>query len=141
MESVVETSNGRARFQTLLLGLFAAAAALLAAVGIYGVMSYAVLRQTREIGVRMALGANPADVLRQVVRQGMSVAAAGAGAGLAAALLLTRLMSGLLYGVAPTDPATYAGVAVLLLAIALCASYVPARRAARIDPMKALRAE
>jgi predicted permease len=141
MDSVVESANGGARFQTLLLAVFAAAAALLAAVGIYGVMSYAVSRQSREIGVRMALGARPADVLGQVVRQGMAVAVGGAAAGLAAAFLLTRLMSSLLYGVQPSDPVTYAGVAALLLAIALCASYLPARRAAHIDPIKALRAE
>ena len=141
MESVVESANGSARFQTLLLGVFAAAAALLAAVGIYGVMSYAVSKQSREIGVRMALGANPGEVLCRVVRQGMAVALSGAGAGLAAAVLLTRLLSSLLYGVRSTDPATYAAVAALLLAIALAACYLPARRAAHIDPVKALRAE
>ena len=141
MESVVESANGGARFQTLLLAAFAASAALLAAIGIYGVMSYAVSRQAREIGVRMALGANPGDVLRRIVRQGMAVAMPGAGAGLVSAFLLTRLMSSLLYGVQPTDPLTYAVVAGLLLAIALAASYVPARRAARLDPVKALRAE
>jgi ABC-type antimicrobial peptide transport system permease subunit len=124
-----------------LLAAFATAAALLAAVGIYGVMSYAVARRTREIGLRMALGANPGDVLRLVVGQGMTVALAGAGVGIAAALPLTRLMSSVLYGVRPTDPATYAGVAFLLLSIAFVASYLPARRAAHIDPGKALRAE
>jgi putative ABC transport system permease protein len=140
MEQIVASANARARFQMLLLAAFATAAALLAAVGIYGVMSYAVAKRTREIGLRMALGANPRDVLRLVVGQGMAVALAGAGAG-AAALPLTRLMSSVLYGVRPTDPATYAGVALLLLAIALLASYLPARRAAHIDPGKALRAE
>ncbi len=141
MPSIVAQANGRARFQALLLAAFAAAAALLAAVGIYGVMTYAVSRRTREIGVRMALGADPDRVVRLVVRQGMAVALAGAVAGLAAALLLTRLMSSLLYGVGAADPATYLGVTALLLAIALTASWLPARRAARIDPMKALRTE
>jgi predicted permease len=141
MPQIVALANGRARFQALLLTVFAVAAALLAAVGIYGVMSYAVSKRAREIGVRMALGADPGSVLRLVVGQGMIVALAGAGAGLVAALLLTRLMASLLYGVGPMDPATYSGVAALLLAVAFLASYLPARRAARIDPMKALRAE
>jgi len=141
MDQIVASANARARFQMLLLAAFAVAAALLAAVGIYGVMSYAVAKRTREIGLRMALGANPGDVLRLVVGQGMAVALAGAGVGIAAALPLARLMSSVLYGVRPTDPATYAGVALLLLAIALLASYLPARRAAHIDPGKALRAE
>ena len=141
MREVVWQANGRARFQTWLLAVFAAAAALLAAVGIYGVMSYAVSRRSREIGVRMALGARPGEVLRLIVGQGMGVAAAGAAAGLAPALVLTRLMRSLLYGVPPTDLATYAAVGGGVLAIALVASYVPARRAARIDPAAALRAE
>ena len=141
MREIVTGVNGRARFQTLLLASFAGAAALLAAIGIYGVMSYAVSRRTREIGVRMALGADPRSVLRLVVGQGMGVALAGAAVGLVAALLLTRLMAGILYGVRPSDPVTYACVAVVLLLIALTASWIPARRAARIDPMKALRAE
>jgi predicted permease len=141
MSHIVELANGRARFQALLLAIFAGAAALLAAVGIYGVMSYAVSRRTREIGVRMALGAAPGSVLRLVVAQGMAVALAGTGAGLLAALGLSRLMEGLLFGVGSTDPATYAGVAGLLLVIALLASYLPARRAARIDPTSALRSE
>ena len=141
MREVVTVVNGRARFQTLLLSAFACAAALLAAVGIYGVMSYAVSRRTREIGVRMALGADPGSVQRLVVGQGMAVALAGAGVGLVAALLLTRLMAGVLYGVGPSDPATYAAVAAALVAVAFAASWIPARRAARIDPMKALRAE
>ena len=141
MRSIVAQANARARFQMLLLAVFAAAAALLAAIGIYGVMSYAVSKRTREIGVRMALGADPGRVVRLVVREGMAVAVAGAAAGLVAASLLTRLMAGLLYGVGASDPATYLGVALLLLSIALTASWVPARRAARIDPMKALRSE
>jgi predicted permease len=141
MSHIVAQANGRARFQALLLAIFAAAAAMLAAVGIYGVMSYAVSRRTREIGVRMALGADPGSVLRLVVGQGMAVALVGAGAGLAAAVLLARLMASLLYGVGPMDPVTYAAVAGLLLAVALLASYLPARRASRIDPTKALRTE
>jgi putative ABC transport system permease protein len=141
MESVAFRATGSARFQTQLLAIFAATAALLAAIGIYGVMSFTISKRTREIGVRMALGADRRDVLRLVVGQGMSVALAGAGAGLAGALLLTRLMRGLLYGVGPSDPVTYAAVALLLLAIALAASYLPARRASRIDPISALRRE
>jgi putative ABC transport system permease protein len=141
MPEIVSQANSRARFQTWLLAVFAAAAALLAAVGIYGVMSYAVSKRAREIGVRMALGAKPSEVLRRIVGQGMTVAAAGAVAGIAAALMLTRLMRSLLYGVPPTDLVTYAAVAAGLLVIALVASYVPARRAARIDPAAALRAE
>jgi putative ABC transport system permease protein len=141
MDDVVAGANGRTRFQMLLLGIFAAAAALLAAVGIYGVMSYTVSSQSRDIGVRLALGADPRRVRREIVGRGMRVAGAGAAAGLVAALLLTRLMSAVLYGVRSTDPATYAGVASLLLAIAFVASDLPARRAARLDPVRALRAE
>jgi len=113
----------------------------LAAVGIYGVMSYSVAQRRNEIGIRMALGARPADVLRLVMGEAMGVAVAGAAAGLAAALALTRLMSGLLYGVASTDPLTFAAVCAVLTAVALTATYVPARRAVRVDPLSALRAE
>jgi predicted permease len=141
MERVVSLATARERFQTLLLAVFAMTAAILAAIGIYGVMSFTIAKRTREIGVRMALGAGRGDVLRLIVGQGMSVALFGAAAGLAGALLLTRLMRGLLYGVGPGDPITYAAVAVILLAIALAANYVPARRAARIDPIEALRRE
>jgi putative ABC transport system permease protein len=141
MDEIVAIANGRTHFQMLVLGIFAAAAALLAAVGIYGVMSYAVSAQTRDIGVRLALGADPRRVRREIVLQGMRVAAAGAAAGLVAAFALTRLMSAVLYGVQPTDPATYSGVALLLLAIAFGASDLPARRAAHLDPVRALRAE
>ena len=141
MTQVVHRANGRPRFLTQLLATFALAAGLLAAVGIYGVMSYVVSRRTREIGVRIAIGADPGAVLRMVVGQGMAVAVAGAAAGLAVAWVLTRLMSSLLYGVTASDPATYAAVAAGLLAVAFAASFLPARRASRIDPMRALRAE
>jgi predicted permease len=139
MEHVVSLANARPRFQALVLAIFAAAAAALAAVGIYGVMSYVVSRRAREIGVRIALGAGSRAVVGLVVGEAMAVAAAGAAAGAAAAFLLTRLMRGVLYGVAPGDPPTYAAVAGLLLGIALAASWLPARRAARIDPAVALR--
>lgn len=139
MEQVVTQANARPRFYLSLLGTFAAVALILAAVGIYGVISYSVSRRRHEIGLRMALGAGERDVLRLVVRQGMRVALLGAGAGLAGALLLTRLMSTLLYGVGSSDPATFVAVTLTLTAVALVASYIPARRATRIDPLVALR--
>jgi putative ABC transport system permease protein len=141
MDEVVARATASPRFYLLLLGSFASVALALAAVGIYGVMSYSVAQRQNEIGIRMALGARPADVLRLVMGEAMGVAAAGAAAGLAAALALTRLMSGLLYGVAATDPATFAGVGAVLIAVSLAATYIPARRAVRIDPLSALRAE
>jgi putative ABC transport system permease protein len=141
MDGVVADATAEPRFEMLLLGIFAGIALVLAAVGIYGVMSYSVTRRTQEIGIRLSLGASQADVLRMVVRQGMTLALAGAAAGVAGALLLSRLMAGMLYGVRPADPLTYGGVATLLGLVALVATYVPARRATRVDPMTALRYE
>ena len=141
MDEVVARATASPRFYLLLLGSFAAVALALAAVGIYGVMSYSVAQRQNEIGIRMALGARPADVLRLVMGEAMGVAVAGAAAGLAAALALTRLMSGLLYGVAATDPATFAGVGAVLIAVSLIATYIPARRAVGVDPLRALRSE
>jgi putative ABC transport system permease protein len=125
----------------MLLGGFALLAATIATVGIYGVLSYAVTRRTREIGIRLALGAPPPAVLSLVARRGVGLALAGTAAGLLGALALSRLLRGLLFGVGPSDPVTFAAAPLILVAVALVASYLPARRAARVDPMIALRSE
>ena len=140
-DQLLASAVGRPRFQTMLIGVFALSALLLAAVGIYGVISYSTAQRTHEIGLRMALGARSRDVLRLVLGQGMRLALAGTVLGLVGALFLTRLMKGVLFGVSATDPLTFALIALLLAAVAFLACYVPARRATRVDPMVALRCE
>ena len=141
MDDVVKAATAGTRFNLLLLGSFAGVALALAAVGIYSVISYGVSRRTHEIGIRMALGASRVELLRMVVRQGMVVALAGAGAGLLGALALTGWIGSLLYGVAATDPLTFGVVSGVLILVAVLASYLPARRASKIDPLTALRSE
>jgi predicted permease len=141
MDQRIAESLSRRRFTTILLALFASLALALAALGIYGVMAYLVSQGTRELGIRMALGATQQAILRLVIRQGLVLALCGVGLGLIAAVAFARLVSGLLFGVRSTDPVTFAAIALLLTAVALLASYIPARRAARIDPMISLRCE
>jgi putative ABC transport system permease protein len=139
MEQVVHDSVGPRRFPMLLLSVFAALALVLAAVGISGVVSYAAAQRTREIGIRVALGASKVDVLRLVVAQSMLWAAAGTALGIVGSLGVMRLLGGMLYGVRPADPLVLAAVSALLMGVALLACYIPARRAAQVDPMTALR--
>src|SRR5580698_5424612 len=141
MDEVVADATQDTREQTIMLGIFAALALLLASVGIYGVMAYVVTQRTHEIGVRMALGAQQHDVLRLVLGEGSRLTAIGVAVGLAAALALTRLLRALLFGVTVSDPITFAGVSILLALVAMAACYIPARRASRVDPMVALRYE
>ncbi len=141
MEQWVATSVSDRRFGTLLLALFAGLGVLLAVIGVYGVLSYAVGQRRHEIGVRMALGARPQDVSRMVLRQGLSLTSLGLTIGLAVTLVVTRLLSSLLYRVEPTDPATFAEITVGLMAVAALASWLPARRAARVDPARSLKQE
>jgi ABC-type antimicrobial peptide transport system permease subunit len=141
MDDVVANSLGTRRVSMQLFTVFAIAALLLAAIGIYGVMAYTVTQRTQEIGIRMALGAQKSDVLRLVVRQGMMLTVIGVVAGLAGAFALTRVIANLLFGVGAGDPATFVAISLLLLAVAFIACYLPARRATLVDPIKALRAE
>ena len=139
MDEIVSEAVARQRFSMLLLGIFAALAMVLAAVGIYGVMSYSIAQRTREIGLRIALGAQKSDVLKMILRQGLRFVAAGLAIGLAASFALTRVMASLLFGISATDPATFVSISLMLIAVALLASYIPAVRAMKIDPMLALR--
>ena len=141
LNETVSASLAERRFSMRIVGLFAVTALFLAGLGIYGVISYMVSERTHEIGIRIALGADKKNILQMVFRQGLGLAITGAVAGLAGALIVSRLMAGLLYGVRPTDPVTFAGVALLLMGVALVACYLPARRALRVDPVIALRHE
>jgi putative ABC transport system permease protein len=141
MEQVVSTSTAKPRFTMLLLSGFAAVALLLGAIGIYGVISYAVEQRNKEVGIRMALGAQESSVLNLVLRRGMVLAATGALVGLILSLATTRSLASVLYGVKTFDPATFVVAPVLLVAVALLASYIPARRAASVDPVTVLNAE
>jgi len=141
MNQLVASSLTRQRFYAAVMGMFAAIALVLSAVGIYGLLAYAVGQRTREFGVRTALGGTGRDVLAMVLRQGLRLTSVGIGIGVAAAIALTRYLGGMLYGVTPLDPLTYVAVIALFAAVTSIASYVPARRATRIDPMTALRTE
>jgi putative ABC transport system permease protein len=141
MEQRLAESIAPRRFQMQIFSLFAAVALVIATVGIYGVISYTVSQRTHEICIRMALGAQTSDVLRMVIGRGMILALIGVALGLAAALALTRVMKNLLFNVSATDPTTFALIALLLIGVALIASYVPARRATKVDPLQALRNE
>jgi putative ABC transport system permease protein len=141
VERVLQQATGQPRFRAMLVAAFAAAALLLAAVGLYGLISYTVAERVPEIGVRLALGASPSQIARLIVGQGLRLSIAGVVIGLAGALAVARLLQGLLFSISATEPVVYATLAVVLLAIGTLASYVPARRAMRIDPVSALRAE
>jgi predicted permease len=141
MDQVVIESTARNEFNMTLLSIFAGIALLLAAIGIYGLMAYTVQQRTQEIGIRMALGAQPGDVLRMVLRHGLLLCIVGIAAGISGAFAVIRLMKSLIFGVSPTDPVTFVGVAVLLAAVTFAACWIPARKASRVDPMVALRHE
>jgi putative ABC transport system permease protein len=141
MDEALAASVAQPRFRTVLLGLFAVAATLIATCGIYGLMAYAVTQRRREIGVRMALGADRGDVLRLVLTRALRIVVAGVIVGLAGAAGVTRVLQRFLFGVTPTDPIAFTIVTLLLMAVGLLAAWLPARRAARIDPWAALRAE
>ena len=139
LEDYVSKSVAQPRFQTLLLSCFAGIALMLSAIGLYGLLSYMVVQRTLEIGLRMALGAQRTDVVRMIVRRGLTLALIGLGAGLAISAMMTRLLSRMLYGIRPSDPTTFVAMAAILLVVSLVASSVPAFRAARLDPMETLR--
>jgi putative ABC transport system permease protein len=141
MDEIISGSISNRWFSMILLGAFAGVALLLSSIGIYGVISYLVGQQTREIGIRMALGAQRKDVLRLILGNGARMALLGVAIGIVAALGLTRLMAKMLYGVSATDPVTFVVVAFVLVVVALAACYIPARRAMRVDPLVALRYE
>jgi putative ABC transport system permease protein len=141
MDAVIANALARRRFQTLVLGMFAGVALALAAVGIYAVVSFSVTQRTREIAIRTALGARQSEILVHVLRQGFVLTLVGTAIGLASALALSRMLSGLLYGVSVTDPVTLTVIPSVLIAVALLACYLPARRAAKVDPIVALRYE
>jgi putative ABC transport system permease protein len=141
LNETVAASLAERRFSMEMIGLFAVTALLLAGLGTYGVISYMVIERTREIGIRLALGAERRTVVRMVLRQGLGLIFTGAAVGLVCALVVSRAMGGVLYGVKPTDPVTFVAVAAVLVTVALVACYVPAQRAIRIDPMIALRRE
>jgi predicted permease len=141
VDEIISNSLSSRRFSMILMGVFAALALLMASIGIYGVISYLTSQRTHEIGIRMALGAGKSDVLVMVVRQGLKVVLVGVAIGIAGALVLTRFLASLLFGVRPTDPLTFTAVSLILIAVALLACYIPARRASKIDPMVALRYE
>ena len=141
LDGLLSRSVSPRRFSAVLVGILAGLALVLSAVGIYGVMSYTVGQRTQEIGVRMAMGAQPRNMLALILGRGARLALIGIAAGVVGALALTRFLSSLLFGIAPKDPLTFAGVALLLFGVALAACYVPARRAMRVDPMVALRYE
>jgi putative ABC transport system permease protein len=141
MQSWIDELTARSRFGTLLLSIFAGLALILAAIGIYGVMSYSVTQRTHELGIRIALGAQTRDVLKLILGRGFGLTLVGIALGLAASFALTRVMSSLLYGVSATDPVTFGGLSLLLTSVALLACYLPTRRAMKVDPMVALRNE
>ena len=141
MDHIVSEAIARQRFSMLLLGIFAGLALVLAAVGIYGVMSYSVAQRRHEIGIRIALGAQRADVLRMTMKQGLKLVGLGLLIGLASAFVLTRVMASLLFGISATDPATFASICVVMIGVAALANYIPALRATKVDPIVALQAQ